>query len=80
MDSTSEPEKKNFEEQKVFLPNEDRPFYEAIKKLNDRELQEKQAFYLRNIQNSNERIKLNLQFWFYFAIASMVISFLILIN
>lgn len=59
---------------------DDKKYYEAIEKLTDRELQEKHAFYLRNIQKSNERIKLNLQFWFYFTIASIAVAVLILLN
>lgn len=49
-------------------------------KLTDRELLERQTLYLFNIKNSNERIKANVQFWFYFTIISIVLSFLFFIN
>lgn len=51
-----------------------------FKELSDRELRERQTLYLFNMQNSNERIKLNLQFWFYFSIACIVIGTLVLLN
>ncbi|AIT65688.1 hypothetical protein [Flavobacterium psychrophilum] len=55
-------------------------FYEEIEKLTDRELQERQAFYLRTIARSNHSIKLNLQFWYYFAIAIGAIAFIVMAN
>ncbi len=51
-----------------------------FKQLSDRELLERQTLYLFKIENSNERIKLNLQFWFYFTIAGIAIGTLILLN
>ncbi len=47
-----------------------------FKELSDRELLERQTLYLFNIQNSNERIKLNVQFWFYATIISVAITIL----
>lgn len=58
--------------------NEDKMKYQELEKLTDRELQERQAFCLMKIERSNERIKLNLQFWFYAAIVSVGIAVLIL--
>ncbi|QRE14601.1 hypothetical protein, partial [Flavobacterium psychrophilum] len=55
-------------------------FYEEIEKLTDRELQERQAFYLRTIARSNHSIKLNLQFWFYFALVVGAIALAISLN
>lgn len=63
-----------------YKDNDGRTFYEYIEKLSDRELQEKQAHYLRNIERLNIRILSNLQFWFYFTIASMAIAILILMS
>jgi hypothetical protein len=59
---------------------EETTFYKSIEKLTNRELQERQANYLYKIEKLNRKIHLNLQFWFYFAITSMVIGFLIIIN
>ena len=47
-----------------------------FKELSDRELLERQTLYLFNIQNSNERIKLNVQFWFYATIISAAVTIL----
>lgn len=55
-------------------------FYEGIEKLTDREVQERQAFYLRKIERSNERIKLNLQFWFYATIISATLTLLFVLK
>jgi hypothetical protein len=57
--------------------NESKQHYEGLEKLTDRELQEKQAYYLWKIERSNERIKLNLQFWFYLAIVSAALFVII---
>lgn len=57
---------------------EEKTFYEYLEKLTDREVQERQSLYLRNIEKSNERIKLNLQFWFYATIISAALTILIL--
>ncbi len=51
-----------------------------FKELSDRELLERQTLYLFKIENSNERIKLNLQFWFYFTIVCSVIGALAFLN
>ena len=59
---------------------DDKVFYEYIEKLTDRELQEKQAYYLRNIEKSNIKILSNLQFWFYFGIVCIAIGALVLLN
>jgi hypothetical protein len=53
-------------------------FYEGIEKLTDRELQEKQAFYLHNINKNNTSIKNNVQFWFYATIICVVLTLIIL--
>lgn len=59
---------------------EDKSFFDYIEKLSDRELQEKQSYYLMNLEKSNRRILLNLQFWFYTFLISIVIGFFVLIN
>ncbi|CAD0007049.1 hypothetical protein FLACHUCJ7_03124 [Flavobacterium chungangense] len=73
MYSTSEKEKDFLNQQKLLTTS-------SLKDFNDRELLEKQTIYLMNIEKSNERIKVNLQFWFYFAIISGVSGLLFLIN
>ena len=51
-----------------------------LSKSTDRELQEIQIKLLTEIEKSNTRIKLNLQFWFYFTLIGGLLSFLILMN
>jgi len=74
MYSTSEKEKEFFE--KKAQPQN----LSDLKELSDRELLEIQTLYLSNIQKSNERIKLNIQFWFYFGLILFVISLLFTLN
>jgi hypothetical protein len=57
---------------------EEKTFYEYLEKLTDRELQEKQALYLRNIEKTNLSIKNNIQFWFYATIISVALTIIIL--
>jgi len=76
MYSSTPQEKEFFEKANPSPPKTLKEF----KELSDRELLERQTLYLFKIENSNERIKLNLQFWFYFAIVSVVIGTLILLN
>lgn len=59
---------------------DDKAFYEYIEKLTDRELQEKQAYYLRNLEKCNLKIIAHLQFWFYAFIISIVIGVIIMLN
>jgi VanZ family protein len=59
---------------------DDKVFYEYIEKLTDRELQEKQAYYLRNNEKLNIKILSNLQFWFYFTISCLVIGVIAFLN
>ena len=58
--------------------NDDKNFYQGLEKLSDRELQERQTLYLKKIEKSNERIKLNIQFWFYATIIIAALSIFIL--
>ena len=69
MYSTSEKEKEFLEKSKSLTS-------ESVKELTDRELQEKQVVHLMNIERSNERIKANMQFWFYFGLGIFVLSIL----
>ncbi|MDR6844533.1 hypothetical protein [Flavobacterium granuli] len=57
---------------------ESKNFYEGIEKLTDRELQEKQTRLLTQIEKSNTRIKLNLQFWFYFTLIGGALTLFVL--
>jgi hypothetical protein len=63
-----------------FKDNESKIFYESIEKLTDRELQEKQTRLLTEIEKSNTRIKLNLQFWFYFTLIGGFLTAFVLLN
>jgi hypothetical protein len=68
------------EKEKAFLNQPKSSTSSSLKELTDRELIEKQTICLMNIEKSNEKIKANLQFWFYFAIVGSIFSFLFLIN
>lgn len=48
--------------------------------LSEREIQERQIKLLEDIAKSNNRIKQNIQFWFYLTIASILIGLLIIFN
>ena len=65
------------ENEKEFLKQTSPPkTLKEFSELTDRELLERQTFYLFDIRNSNDRIKANLQFWFYFTIGVIVLSLL----
>ena len=49
-----------------------------LKELSDRELLERQTFYLMKIEQTNNSIKNNVQFWFYATIISVALTFIIL--
>ena len=68
------------ETEKDFLNKKNQVSSESVKDLSDRELQEQQTISLINIEKSNLRIKANLQFWFYFSLALLAISFLYFSN
>jgi lipid-A-disaccharide synthase-like uncharacterized protein len=53
---------------------ESKQFFLEIEKITDRELYERMFYTQFKIEKSNERIKMNLQFWFYFILISAVIS------
>jgi hypothetical protein len=63
-----------------YKDNNSKNFYESIEKLTDRELQEKQTRLLTEIEKSNTRIKLNLQFWFYFTLIGGFLTAFVLFN
>lgn len=67
------------EQEKEFLEKQNPPkTLKELKELTDRELLERQAFYLMKIEQSNNSIKNNVQFWFYFTIIALALSILIL--
>lgn len=68
------------EQEKDFLDKSKSHKTNSLDGLTERELIEKQTLYLMNIEKSNERIKANMQFWFYTAIVGATISLLFLIN
>lgn len=57
-----------------------REFYKTTEELTDRELQEKQTFYLWEINQNTKKTKENLQFFFYFTIVSVIAAVLISIK
>jgi hypothetical protein len=65
--------------EKTYFTDDEKSFYDYIETLTDRELQEKQALYLRNLQKNTLNTKNNVQFFFYFAIVSFAISILFLV-
>jgi 5-formaminoimidazole-4-carboxamide-1-beta-D-ribofuranosyl 5'-monophosphate synthetase len=60
--------------EKTYFTDDEKSFYDYIETLTDRELQEKQALYLRDIQKNTLSTKNNVQFFFYFAMVSLVLS------
>ncbi|WP_329805397.1 hypothetical protein [Flavobacterium facile] len=54
-----------------------REFYKTTEELTDRELQEKQTFYLWEINQNTKKTKENLQFFFYFTIVALLASLVI---
>ena len=68
------------EKEKAFLNQDKVLTSETVKELTDRELLEKQTIYLRNIMKSNESIKANMQFWFYFGLIGGALLFLFVLN
>lgn len=63
---------------KNYRDQSEKAIYEAFEKLTDRELQEKQALYLRNIEKTNLSIKNNVQFWFYATIIAAALTIFII--
>lgn len=53
-------------------------FYKTLEDLSDRELQEKQTFYLWEINQNTKKTKENVQFFFYLTIASAIIAIALL--
>ena len=58
----------------LYRLDDDKIFYEYAEKLTDRELQERQVCYIRQIERDTTRIKNNIVFFFYAFIASIVLS------
>jgi hypothetical protein len=54
-----------------------REFYKTTEELTDRELQERQTFYLYEINKNTKKTKEILQFFFYLTIISIVASIVI---
>lgn len=69
-------------EKKRFLYDHERVYVgqNYIEQLTDRELQEKQTYYLSQIYQNSKSIKTNVQFFFYLAIISFVLSVFIAIQ
>jgi hypothetical protein len=54
-----------------------REFYRTTEELTDRELLERQAFYLYEINQNTKKTKENIQFFFYLTIFGMIASLII---
>ena len=70
-----------FREKKRFLYDHEREYVQrnTIEEFTDRELQEKQTYYLSEIYQNSKSIKKNVQFFFYITAISLVICFLIFV-
>ena len=56
---------------------EENEYYDFIEQLTDRELQEGQSYYLRNIEENSKNIKKNVQFFFWVTLISLFIVVLL---
>jgi hypothetical protein len=56
---------------------EENEYYDFIEQLTDRELQECQSYYLRNIEENSKNIKKNVQFFFWATLISLLIVVLL---
>jgi hypothetical protein len=56
---------------------ESEQFFLEIEQITDRELYERMFYTQLKMEKSNERIKTNLQFWFYLLLTSAVIYLII---
>jgi hypothetical protein len=74
MYSDSATEKEFFEKQKQNPPKTSK----ELKELSDRELLERQTFYLMNIEKSSLYIKSIVQFWFYVTVISAALTLIVL--
>lgn len=62
----------------LFIKNQtERNFYNSIKEMSDRELQELQASYLFESNKNIKRIKDNVIFWFYTALLVAVLAIIL---
>ena len=68
-------------EKKRFIYDHEREYVQrnTIEQLTDRELQEKQTYYLSEVYQNSKSIKNNVQFFFYITAISLVICFLIFV-
>jgi hypothetical protein len=55
-----------------------RNYFKKIEEMSDRELQELHAFHLSNIEKSNEKMRANIQFFFWFSLFCIVASIIII--
>ena len=68
-------------EKKRFLYDHEREYVQknTIEQFTDRELLEKQTYYLSEIYQNSKSIKKNVQFFFYITAVSLAVSFLIFV-
>ena len=67
-------EEKEFFEKQTVPPTT----LKELKELSDRQLLERQTFYLMKMDKSNNTIKNNIQFWFYATIICAVLTIILL--
>lgn len=68
-------------EKKRFLYDQEREWVNrnTIEQFTDRELLEKQTYYLSQVYNNTSKVRDNVQFFFYLTVVSMALGLLILI-
>lgn len=59
---------------KFIKTDSERQFFNKIEGMSDKDLQQLQAYYLSNLEKSNEKIRANVQFFCWITIASIVIG------
>jgi hypothetical protein len=62
---------------KFIKTDPERQFFTKIEGMSDRDLQELHAYYLSNLEKSNEKIRANVQFFFWFSLISIIGSIII---
>lgn len=57
---------------KFIKTDPERQFFTKIQEMSDRELQELNAYYLSNLEKSNEKIRANVQFFFWIVLLTTI--------
>ena len=65
---------------KFIKTDQERQFFNKIEGMSYRDLQELHAYYLSNLEKSNEKIRANVQFFCYLAIASLISAIILALS